>query len=55
MTTGATDSSFLRAKGVQAYGIGVPERKKMDAPFTAMTSAWRSNNWARSCNSCSRR
>ena len=24
MTTGATDSSFLRAKGVQAYGIGVP-------------------------------
>jgi len=25
MTTGATDSSFLRAKGVQAYGIGVPK------------------------------
>lgn len=24
MTTGATDSAFLRAKGVQAYGIGVP-------------------------------
>jgi acetylornithine deacetylase/succinyl-diaminopimelate desuccinylase-like protein len=24
MTTGATDSSFLRVKGVQAYGIGVP-------------------------------
>ena len=24
MTTGATDSSFLRAKGVQAYGISVP-------------------------------
>jgi acetylornithine deacetylase/succinyl-diaminopimelate desuccinylase-like protein len=24
MTTGATDSSFLRARGVQAYGIGVP-------------------------------
>ncbi len=24
MTTGATDSSFLRTKGVQAYGIGVP-------------------------------
>ena len=25
MTTGATDSSFLRAKGVQAYGIGLPK------------------------------
>jgi acetylornithine deacetylase/succinyl-diaminopimelate desuccinylase-like protein len=25
MTTGATDSSFLRARGVQAYGIGVPK------------------------------
>jgi acetylornithine deacetylase/succinyl-diaminopimelate desuccinylase-like protein len=25
MTTGATDSSFLRAKGVQAYGIGIPK------------------------------
>jgi acetylornithine deacetylase/succinyl-diaminopimelate desuccinylase-like protein len=25
MTTGATDSSFLRTKGVQAYGIGVPK------------------------------
>ena len=25
MTTGATDSSFLRAKGVEAYGIGVPK------------------------------
>ena len=25
MTTGATDSSFLRAKGVQAYGISVPK------------------------------
>jgi acetylornithine deacetylase/succinyl-diaminopimelate desuccinylase-like protein len=25
MTTGATDSSFLRAKGVAAYGIGVPK------------------------------
>jgi acetylornithine deacetylase/succinyl-diaminopimelate desuccinylase-like protein len=25
MGTGATDSSFLRAKGVQAYGIGVPK------------------------------
>jgi len=24
MTTGATDSAFLRAKGVQAYGISVP-------------------------------
>lgn len=24
MTTGATDSSFLRTRGVQAYGIGVP-------------------------------
>jgi acetylornithine deacetylase/succinyl-diaminopimelate desuccinylase-like protein len=24
MTTGATNSSFLRTKGVQAYGIGVP-------------------------------
>ncbi len=24
MTNGATDSSFLRVKGVQAYGIGVP-------------------------------
>jgi acetylornithine deacetylase/succinyl-diaminopimelate desuccinylase-like protein len=24
MVTGATDSSFLRTKGVQAYGIGVP-------------------------------
>lgn len=24
MTTGATDSAFLRAKGVQAYGVGVP-------------------------------
>jgi acetylornithine deacetylase/succinyl-diaminopimelate desuccinylase-like protein len=24
MTTGATDSAFLRVKGVQAYGIGVP-------------------------------
>ena len=25
MTTGATDSSFLRTKGVQAYGISVPK------------------------------
>jgi len=25
MTTGATDSSFLRVKGVQAYGIGIPK------------------------------
>jgi acetylornithine deacetylase/succinyl-diaminopimelate desuccinylase-like protein len=25
MGTGATDSSFLRARGVQAYGIGVPK------------------------------
>jgi len=25
MTTGATDSSFLRTRGVQAYGIGVPK------------------------------
>jgi acetylornithine deacetylase/succinyl-diaminopimelate desuccinylase-like protein len=25
MTTGATDSSFLRAKGVAAYGVGVPK------------------------------
>ncbi len=25
MTTGATDSSFLRAKAVQAYGIGLPK------------------------------
>lgn len=25
MTTGATDSSFLRVKGVQAYGISVPK------------------------------
>jgi acetylornithine deacetylase/succinyl-diaminopimelate desuccinylase-like protein len=25
MTTGATDSSFMRAKGVQAYGIGIPK------------------------------
>jgi acetylornithine deacetylase/succinyl-diaminopimelate desuccinylase-like protein len=25
MTTGATNSSFLRTKGVQAYGIGVPK------------------------------
>lgn len=25
MTTGATDSSFLRVKGVQAYGIGLPK------------------------------
>jgi hypothetical protein len=24
MQTGATDSAYLRAKGVQAYGIGVP-------------------------------
>ena len=24
MTTGATDSAFLRVTGVQAYGIGVP-------------------------------
>ena len=28
MTTGATDSSFLRAKGVQAYGIGVPKTEE---------------------------
>jgi acetylornithine deacetylase/succinyl-diaminopimelate desuccinylase-like protein len=28
MTTGATDSSFLRAKGVQAYGIGVPRTEE---------------------------
>ena len=28
MTTGATDSSFLRARGVQAYGIGVPKTEE---------------------------
>jgi acetylornithine deacetylase/succinyl-diaminopimelate desuccinylase-like protein len=28
MTTGATDSSFLRTKGVQAYGIGVPKTEE---------------------------
>jgi acetylornithine deacetylase/succinyl-diaminopimelate desuccinylase-like protein len=28
MTTGATDSSFLRAKGVQAYGIAVPKTEE---------------------------
>ncbi len=28
MTTGATDSSFLRTKGVQAYGIGVPRTEE---------------------------
>jgi acetylornithine deacetylase/succinyl-diaminopimelate desuccinylase-like protein len=28
MTTGATDSSFLRAKGVQAYGIGIPKTEE---------------------------
>ncbi len=28
MTTGATDSSFLRTRGVQAYGIGVPRTDK---------------------------
>ncbi len=28
MTTGATDSSFLRVKGVSAYGIGVPKTEE---------------------------
>lgn len=28
MTTGATDSSFLRARSVQAYGIGVPKTEE---------------------------
>jgi acetylornithine deacetylase/succinyl-diaminopimelate desuccinylase-like protein len=28
MTTGATDSSFLRARGVQAYGIGIPKTEE---------------------------
>ena len=28
MTTGATDSSFLRVKGVQAYGISVPKTEE---------------------------
>jgi hypothetical protein len=28
LTTGDTDSSFLRAKGVQAYGIGVPKTEE---------------------------
>lgn len=28
MTTGATDSSFLRTRGVQAYGIGVPKTEE---------------------------
>lgn len=28
MTTGATDSSFLRTKGVQAYGVGVPKTEE---------------------------
>lgn len=28
MTTGATDSSFLRTKGVSAYGIGVPKTEE---------------------------
>jgi acetylornithine deacetylase/succinyl-diaminopimelate desuccinylase-like protein len=28
MSTGATDSSFLRTKGVQAYGIGVPKTEE---------------------------
>ena len=28
MSTGATDSSFLRTKGVQAYGIGVPRTEE---------------------------
>jgi acetylornithine deacetylase/succinyl-diaminopimelate desuccinylase-like protein len=28
MSTGATDSSFLRAKGVQAYGISVPKTEE---------------------------
>ena len=28
MTTGATDSSFLRAKGVAAYGVGVPKTEE---------------------------
>lgn len=33
MTTGATNSSFLRSKGVQSYGIGVP---KTDAESRAV-------------------
>ena len=28
MTTGATDSSFLRTRGVKAYGIGVPKTEE---------------------------
>jgi acetylornithine deacetylase/succinyl-diaminopimelate desuccinylase-like protein len=28
MTTGATDSAFLRTKGVAAYGIGVPKTEE---------------------------
>ena len=28
MTTGATDSSFLRVKGVAAYGVGVPKTEE---------------------------
>ena len=28
MTTGATNSSFLRTRGVQAYGIGVPKTEE---------------------------
>ena len=28
MTTGATDSSFLRTRGVQAYGIGLPKTEE---------------------------
>ena len=28
MGTGATDSSFLRTRGVQAYGIGVPKTEE---------------------------
>jgi acetylornithine deacetylase/succinyl-diaminopimelate desuccinylase-like protein len=28
MTTGATDSSFLRTRGVEAYGIGVPKTEE---------------------------
>ena len=38
MQTGATDSSFLRARGVQAYGLPFLGPRRRTRPFTEMMS-----------------
>ena len=53
MSTGATDMAFLRAKGVQCYGVGAMATRRMPPRASART-ATRSAFWkSRFTNTCS--